>query len=143
MDAGQQLAADLLEAQKRRDQATVDALRQIKSAYHNAEIAALGPLDSVAAIKFFQQQLKQREEAAAVFKQANRPELAAKEEVEAKIIRNYLPSHLTSEQLDVIVREAVAEAGAQGFGGAMKIAVAKVAGGATGQEIAAAIKKIL
>jgi uncharacterized protein YqeY len=137
-----QLAADVLAAQKRREQALVDVLRQLRSAFHNAEIANLGPLDDVAVIKFFQQQLKQREESATVFRQASRPELAEKEEAEATIIRSYLPPALSLEQLDEIARVAVAEAN-NDFGGAMKIAVAKVAGGAAGKEVSAAVRRAM
>jgi uncharacterized protein YqeY len=143
MDAGDKLAEDLLAAQKRRDQVAVDALRQLRSAYHNAEIAALGKLDEAAAIKFFQQQLKQRNEAAAVFRQNGRVDLAEKEEAEAVFIKAYLPAAMPAAELDAIAAAAVAEAGEAGFGAAMKIAVAKVAGAASGQDVSAAIKRAM
>ena len=142
MYIGDKLAVDVLAAQKRREQAIVDALRQLRSAFHNAEIANRGPLDDAAVVKFFQQQLKQREESAAVFHQAGRLELAANEEYEATVIRVYLPPALAPEQLDEIARAAVAEANGD-FGGAMKIAVAKVAGGASGQEVSAAVRRAM
>ena len=142
MYAGDQLATDLLEAQKSRDQAAVDTLRQLRSAFHNAEISARGKLDDAGAIKLFQQQLKQREESAAVFRKAGRIELAEKEEAEAAVIRGYLPPAMSAEQLDEIAAAAVAEAGAN-MGAAMKIAVAKVAGAATGQEVSAAVRRAM
>ncbi len=142
MYVGEQLAADVLEAQKRRDQSAVDILRQLRSAFHNAEIAARGQLDDAATIKFFQQQLKQREEASAVFRKAGRIELAEKEEAEAAVIRGYLPPAMTPEQLDQLAAAAVAEAG-KDFGAAMKLAVAKAAGAATGQEVSAAVRRAI
>lgn len=142
MYAGEQLAADVLAAQKRRDQAAVDILRQLRSAFHNAEIAARGKLDDAATIKFFQQQLKQREEASAVFRKAGRIELAEKEEAESTVIRSYLPPAMTQDQLDELARAAVAEAG-KDFGAAMKLAVVRVAGAATGQEVSAAVRRAI
>lgn len=143
MNFGERLAADLLEAQKRRDQAAVDILRQLRSAFHNAEIAARpAQLDEAGAIRFFQQQLKQRLESAAVFRQNGRDDLAAKEEAEAGAIRAYLPPAMPAEQLDEVARAAVAEAGGN-MGAAMKIAVARVAGAAGGQEISAAVRRAM
>lgn len=142
MYTGDQLAADVLAAQKRHDRAAVDILRQLRSAFHNAEIAARGQLDEAAATKFFQQQLKQREESSAVFRKAGRIELAEREEAEAVAIRSYLPPAMTPDKLDEVARAAVAQAG-KDFGAAMKIAVAKVAGAATGQDVSAAVRRAI
>lgn len=140
MYLGDQLTNDYNAAQKNREAEKVAALRQLRSAFHNAEIAARGKLDDAAGIKFLQQQLRQREEAAAIFKQAGRQEQLAQEEAESAIIRAYLPPALPAEELAVIAKQAVTEAGDKGFGAAMAWAMTKVAGRATGQEVSAAIR---
>ena len=143
MYLGDQLTNDCTAAQKNRDAVKVGALRQLRSAFHNAEIAARGKLDEAASIKFLQQQLRQREESAAIFKQAGRLEQLVQEEQEANIIRSYLPPSLSTSELEVIAKQAVTEAGAKGFGAAMAWAMQQVKGQATGQEVAAAIKKAM
>ena len=143
MYLGDQLNADYLDAQKRRDMSAMNVLRQLRSAFHNAEIATRGKLDEAASIKFLQQQLRQREEAALAYRQAGRAEQLAQEESEAAIIKKYLPPSMPAEELKKIAAQAVAEAGDKGFGTAMALAMAKVKGQATGQEVSTAIKQAI
>src|SRR3712207_3016197 len=67
---------------------------------------------------------KRRLDAAAQFRDAGRDELATTEEAEAELIAGYLPAELSDEELAVLAREAVAEAGAtspKDMGAVMKI----------------------
>jgi uncharacterized protein len=89
---------------------------------------------------------KKRREAATAYVGAGRPELAAQEEAELAVLEGYLPMQLTDEELDRIVREAVASSGASGMpqmGLAMKAASAAVAGRAEGGRVAALVRTVL
>ena len=55
---------------------------------------------------------KQRRESAAIYQQAGRQELADKEEAELAIIQEFLPSALSSQELDQLVQAAFATTGA-------------------------------
>ena len=55
---------------------------------------------------------KQRRESAAIYQQAGRQELADKEDAELAIIQEFLPSALSSQELDQLVQAAFATTGA-------------------------------
>src|SRR5688572_8549148 len=89
---------------------------------------------------------KRRLDAAAQFREAGRDDLVAGEEAEAELIGAYLPAELPDEELNALVAEAVAEAGAtspKDMGGVMKLVMPRVAGRADGRRVSAAVKEIL
>ena len=55
--------------------------------------------------------VKQRQESAQQFRQANRPELAEQEEAEIKIIQRFLPQQLSTAEMQALVDKVVAESG--------------------------------
>ena len=55
---------------------------------------------------------KQRRESASIYQQAGRQELADKEDAELAIIQEFLPSALSSQELDQLVQAAFATTGA-------------------------------
>ncbi len=56
--------------------------------------------------------VKQRQDAADMFRKGGRPELAEKEEAERLLIEAYLPASASAEELDSAVDAAIAETGA-------------------------------
>jgi uncharacterized protein YqeY len=75
--------------------------------------------------------IKQRREAADMFRKGGREELAAKEEAELKLIESYMPASASDEELDTAVAASIAETGATSakqMGMVMKAAQAKLAG---------------
>src|SRR5205807_1479938 len=89
---------------------------------------------------------KRRLEAAEQFRGGGRPELAAQEESEAKLIEAYLPAEISDQELGVIVDEAIAETGAaepKDMGRAMKAAIARVRGRADGKRVSALVRAAL
>jgi len=80
--------------------------------------------------------IKQRRDSAEQYRAGGRPELAAKEEDEIRILQDFTPGQLTSEELENMVGEAVAESGASSrkdMERVMKILMPKVAGRADGK----------
>jgi uncharacterized protein len=122
---------DITAAMKAREEEKLGALRMIKTALQKQQIDSMKPLDENAEMQVMNMLLKQRREAADLFRKGDRAELAAKEEAEARIVESYLPSAPTAEELDRAVAEAIAETGATSqkqMGQVMKAAQGKLAG---------------
>ncbi len=89
---------------------------------------------------------KRRLEAAAQFRDADRPELAEQEEREAELIAGYLPAELSDEELDAVVAAAVSETGAsepKDMGQVMKLVMARTGGRADGKRASARVREAL
>jgi uncharacterized protein YqeY len=130
-----------------KDTARLEALRGIKAAIlidktkdGSAELAA------DAEMKLLQKLVKQRRESATIYAQNNRPELAAKENVEADCIEEFLPKQLSREEIVAAAQDIIAQAGAvsaKDFGKIMGIASKHFAGKADGKMVADIIKSLL
>jgi len=128
-------------AMKAGEKQRVGALRLVLSELQKDVKEGSG--DEVAVLR---RERKRRLEAAAVFRDAGRPELADSEEAEAEIISGYLPPELDEAELRRIVAEAVAESGASGpreMGAVMKIVMLKTGGRADGKRASAAVRAAL
>lgn len=122
---------DLAAAMKARQEAHLSALRMIKTALHKHQVDTARPLDEKAEIQILASLVKQRKEAAAMFRQGGRPELAEKEEAELALIESYMPASATVEEMEAAVAAALEETGATSarqMGVVMKAAQARLAG---------------
>lgn len=140
------ITADITIAVKGRDQFTVDALRMVISAVKNKEIEKKADIDDKAIISILSTLVKQRREAAELYRKGNREELAAKEEKEIELLKLYLPEALSEDELVKIVATAADEVGASSLadmGKVMKAVMAKVAGRADGTVVSDLVKKQL
>ncbi len=89
------------------------------------------PLDEAAELQILTTLIKQRREAADMFRNGNRPELADKEEAELKLIESYMPAAPTEAEVEAAIAAAMPETGAttaKQMGIVMKAAQAKLAG---------------
>ncbi len=146
MSLRQRIDDDLKRAMKARDQTALSSVRMLKAAVTNRDIELGKEADELEVLKLVEKQIKQRKEAADLFRQGGRPELAETEEKEAAFLSNYLPQRLTEQELLALVDQAVAEAGATSIkqmGQVMKLAQAKAQGRADGKAISEAVKKKL
>ncbi|TQM64592.1 GatB/YqeY domain-containing protein [Humibacillus xanthopallidus] len=144
----EQLQSDLTAAMRARDQVGASTLRMALTAVTTEEVSGTEhrKLTDDDVLKVLTKEAKKRREAATAYTGAGRAELAAQEEAELAVLEGYLPKQLTDEELDGIVREAVASSGASGMpqmGLAMKAANAAVAGRAEGGRVAAVVRKVL
>jgi hypothetical protein len=122
---------DLVDAMKARDEARLSSLRMMKTALKKHEVDAMKPLDESAEMQILKSLVKQRTEAADMFRGAGREELAAKEEAERKLIESYLPAGASEAEIDAALRAALAETGVTSvkqMGIVMKATQAKLAG---------------
>src|SRR5512142_1989405 len=102
---------ELMEAMKSRDEARLSALRLLKTALKKHEVDAIKPLDEAAEMQVLKSLVKQRTDAAEMFRKGGRPELAEKEEAERRLIESYLPAGATEAEIEAALAEALAETG--------------------------------
>jgi uncharacterized protein len=141
MTVTEQVRSDMTSAMKAGEKDRVGALRLVLSELQKD--AKEGPGDEFAVLR---RERKRRLEAAAQFRDGGRPELAAQEESEAKIIETYLPAELDDAQLAEIISAAIEETGASGpkeMGQVMKVVIAKSGGRADGKRASAGVREAL
>ncbi len=141
MTLADKVKEDLAAAMRAGEKDRVGRLRLVLSELQKA--AKEGAGDEVAILR---RERKRRLDAAAQFREAGRDDLVAAEEAEAELIAAYLPAELPDEELNALVAEAIAEAGATSpkeMGAVMKLVMPRVAGRADGRRVSAAVKEIL
>jgi uncharacterized protein YqeY len=144
------LRSDLAEAMKARDKLRTATLRMLLAAITNEEVAGKESreLSDADVMKVLAKESKKRGEAAEIYTQNGRGELAANERAEAQVIDGYLPTPLTDAELADVVDTAMADVaeqigerpGVRQMGQVMKAATALAAGKADGARISAAVK---
>lgn len=126
-----------------------DVLRNLKAAILNAEVAAgqrEAGLDDAAVESVVAREVKKRLEAAALYRQNGRDELAEPEEQEAAILQEFLPAQLSEAELAVVVAEVIevmGGAGPQQMGQVIGAVKAKVGNAADGALVAKIVKQTL
>lgn len=140
----ERLDSDLKDAMRAKDELKLLCIRAIKSAVKYKEVEGANKvLDEPSIIGVITTQVKQRRDAAAEYKAANRLDFAEKEEKEIAILQNYLPTQLSTEQLSAEIARAIAEAGAtsvKDLGAVMKIVTPRLKGQAEGKAISDEVK---
>ena len=149
MTLQQRVDSDLKEAMRAKDATKLGVLRMLKSALKYAAIAKSGAeseLSDAEAIQVIRKQAKQRQDSIESFEKGGRTELADKEKEELALLNTYLPQAMSSEELQKIVRETIAELGATSkaqMGAVMKALQAKTAGRADGKTLSAEVARQL
>jgi uncharacterized protein len=112
------LRSELTASMKARNELRSSTLRMVLSAITNAEVAGkqARELSDDDIIGVLATEGKKRRESATAFADAGREELAAKEEAEAAIIAEFLPSQLTDEEIRDLVSQTIADLGVAGEG---------------------------
>lgn len=141
------ITAALKDAMKAKNQVTLESLRAIKSEILLAQTSgAATELTEADEIKLLQKLVKQRKDAAAIFLEQNRTDLADPELAQAKVIEQFLPAQLSEADVETAIKEIIAEgnfAGMAAMGQVMGLANTKLAGTADGKTISTIVKKLL
>ena len=137
----------LKEAMKAKDQVALESLRAIKSEILLAQTSGSATeLTEADEIKLLQKLVKQRKDAAAIFLEQQRNDLAEPELAQAAVIEQFLPAQLSEADVEAAIKEIIAEgnfAGMQSMGQVMGLANTKLAGTADGKTISTIVKKLL
>ena len=138
--------SEIKDAARAQDKRRLGTLRMLKSAMKYREIETGKPLEDAEILQVVGTLIKQRRDSVAQYTAGGRPELAAEEGEEIKILEVYLPPQLTDEELAALVQEAIAKSGAKGpreMGAVMKALAAQVAGKAEGRRVSEQVKSAL
>ena len=140
---------DLKEAMKAKDKRKLEALRAIKSALlleKTGKDVPDGEIPDSVEVKLLRKLVKQRKDAAAIYREQNRPDLAEEEEYQASIIEKYLPQQLTEEQVEIIIDKVIQDMEAKSMkdmGKVMGQATKVIAGRADNKLVSQIVRKKL
>ncbi|MFN0113621.1 MAG: GatB/YqeY domain-containing protein [Paracoccaceae bacterium] len=117
MTLRERLSAAMKDAMRAREAARLSALRLITAAIKDKDIAARGegaggPASDADLMAVMAKMVKQRQDSAKLYDEGGRPELAAKELAEVRVIEEFLPNPLTAAETEAVIRAAIAETGA-------------------------------
>ncbi len=147
MNLEQRIKQDLMEAMKAHDEASKRGLRAVLAAIQLANTDGSGDaIEGDREIKLLQKLVKQRRDSVEIYQKGNRPELAAVELEEIAVIEKYLPQQMSEAELELALREIIAQTGAtsaRDIGKVMGTANKAFAGKAEGKMIAAVAKRLL
>ena len=142
----EKIKEDLKSAQLQRDEIRVSTLRLLLSEINNARISKGSDLEGSDIISVVQKETKKRKEAAEAFEKGGRIEAAEKEKAELKILQDYLPAQLSTEELTKIVEDSITELGAsspQDMGKVIGVVMSKVGQSADGSAVSNLVKERL
>lgn len=134
------------DSMRARDARRTQTLRMAMSAAHNREIELGRSLADEDYLEILGKQVKQRRESIEAFRAGGREAMAANEEAEAQILAEFLPEPLTDEELETLVRAAIAETGASSpadLGRVMGKVVPETKGRADGKAVSDLVRRLL
>lgn len=143
-----QISEDIQKAMLAHDHVRTETLRGVKKEFLEAKTAkgAEGELTDSHAIEILQKMKKQRLDAAKIYHDNGRPELAEGEDAEAKILEEYLPKQMEEGELTEYIRALIEKLGVtdmKGMGRIMGTATKELAGKAQGGDISRIVKQLL
>ena len=111
------IAAAMKQALKDKDQAALGTMRLIMAALKDRDIAARGNdnpdgISDDDILGLLQTMIKQRTESAKMYNDGGRPELAAVEEAEIAIIKEFLPAQLSDDEMTAAIAAAIEQTNA-------------------------------
>ncbi len=140
---------DIKSAMLARDKEKLEALRAIKAALlliKTGKDTATSEVPEEIELSLLQKLIKQRKEAADIYLSQNRKDLYDVEMFQVNIIQKYLPEQLSDDEIKAIIKNIIAETGAQGIrdmGKVMGLAGKELTGKADNKIVAAFVKELL
>lgn len=139
---------DLVAAMKNKDELVLSVLRMLKSAIQLAQIekGKENPLTDDEVLVLVRRLIKQRNEAAAMYRAGGAEDRAVRELEEAKVLDAYQPLQLSDDDIAKVVSEVAAQVGATGpkdMGRMMGKVMAAVKGQADGDRVRTQVQKYL
>jgi len=146
MDINKKINEEMVSAAKAKDKIRLSAVRMIKTALHNKEIDLLRPLNETEIMQLLSVMVKQRKDSIEQFAKGGRTDLVEKEEAELKVVQEFLPAQMSDEEVENLIKKAIAEAGAasvKDMGKVMKILMPQITGRADGKAAGEKVKALL
>lgn len=137
----------MVSAMKSGDTLKVSVLRMLKAAILKFEVAGeRKEATDEDILQLINREIKQRRDSAEQFRAGNREESADKEEKEIEFLLAYMPPQLSEEEIAELVKQAMAETGAQGksdMGKVMGAVMPKLKGQADGAIVNKVVNSLL
>ena len=140
------IQSDMYAAMKSGDKHKTGTLRVALSKLKDKKIEKREDLSDVEALKIIQNLVKQRKEAAEIYKENGRNDLMENENAELEILNAYLPQMMSEDDLRVLVKKVVEETGASGLsdiGKVMPEVMKQSAGKADGKMAQSIVRELL
>ncbi len=145
-DLKERIFEDMKTAMRAKEKDLLLTVRTILAAIKQQEVDTRQDLNDTEVLAILDKLSKQRRESISQFKDANREDLVAQEEMELGFIQRYLPEPLSDEEVQSLVTEAIASSGAESMkdmGKVMAILKPQVQGRADMGRISGIIKNAL
>jgi uncharacterized protein len=136
------IRAAMKAAMKARDKERLGAIRLMQSEFKRIEVDERIEIDDARALVILDKMIKQRRDSAQQYHAAERPELAAREEQEIAVIQEFLPTQLSTDELEAMIDAAIAQAGGTGMQ-AMGAVMAELKPQLQGRADAGAVSKLV
>jgi uncharacterized protein YqeY len=144
MGLKEQLAEDLKAAMRAKDENRLNAIRTLKAAIANFELARPKdkPILEADLLGIVEKQIKQRRESIEMYEKGNRPDLVAKEKAELVFLEAYMPRQLSRDEIKAEVEAIIAALETREFAKVMKQAAAQMKGRADGKTVNEVVKEL-
>ena len=146
MTLKERLMEDMKVSMRNKETLKKSVITMIRASVKQKEVDDRVDVNDDDVIELIAKQLKQRKDALVEFEKAERDDLIAQTKAEIEILASYLPQQLTDEELEAVVRDAVAEVNAQSvkdMGKIMGMVMAVAKGRVDGKRINEMVKKVL
>ena len=140
------IQSDMYAAMKSGDKHKTGTLRVALSTLKDKKIEKREELTDVEAIKIIQNLVKQRKEAADIYKENGRNDLMQNENAELEILNAYLPQMMSEDDLRILVKKVVKETGSSSLsdiGKVMPQVMKQSAGKADGKMAQSIVRDLL
>ena len=146
MTLKERLESDLKTAMRSGDTLRRSVIRLLRSELHNQEIASQSELDDEGVVRVLSRQAQQRRDSIEAYRSGNRQDLVDRETDELRVILEYLPAQMTRDEIEGLVRQVIADTGAESardMGKVMGALMPQVAGKAEGREVSSIVRDLL
>ena len=146
MSLKSQIEQDMRGALKARNATQLSTLRLLMAAMKQHEIDRRLDLPEADVLSIIEKMIKQRRESIRIFLEAERKELADKEQTELDVLVTYMPEQLTDAEVRKAVQDAIAKTNAEGprdMGKVMGLLKSELSGKADFSSISGIVKESL
>lgn len=147
MSLKDRITEEIKAAMKSQDKVRLETLRSIKKVLLEKEVSVRpsgqNELTEAQEIEALSQVAKQRRDSIEQYTNAKRQDLADKEAAELAIIETFLPAQMSDEEVESVIGQIIAQAGAtsaKDMGKVMGVAMQQLKGKADGKKVQAIVK---
>ena len=140
------ITEDMKAAMRAGEKDRLSCIRMLQAGIQQREVDERIELDDAQVLPVIDKMIKQRKESVAQFEAGNRADLVARESAEIAVLAGYLPAQLDADELDALIKDAIAATSAasmKDMGKVMGVLKPKVQGRTDMGALSARIKSAL